>query len=70
MSVIMTRCCETGSEISTGISTDVESFNRLPDVEARLTCPFCGKEHVWAKSNSWLDGTVKQADLKIEISSA
>jgi hypothetical protein len=55
MSVIMTRCPETGSEISTGIECDGETFDKLPFVIAQTVCPICGREHSWSKSAAWLN---------------
>jgi hypothetical protein len=58
MSVIMIRCPETGSEISTGIECEVDDFRRLPFVITQTNCSSCGREHSWSKSDAWLnDGT-------------
>jgi len=58
MSVIMIRCPETGSEISTGIECEDDDFRSLPFVITQTTCPSCGREHSWSKSDAWLnDGT-------------
>jgi hypothetical protein len=71
MSVIMIRCPDTGEDISTGIDTDSITFRRLPKVTARLLCPACGKEHVWATDCAWLDGqNVQPRRQVIEIRSA
>jgi hypothetical protein len=62
MNVIMIRCPETGSEISTGIECEDDDFRSLPFVITHTTCPSCGREHSWSKSDAWLnDGT---SDLK------
>jgi hypothetical protein len=58
MSMIMIRCPETGSEISTGIECEDADFRSLPFVITQTTCPSCGREHSWSKSDAWLnDGT-------------
>jgi hypothetical protein len=58
MSMIMIRCPETGSEISTGIECEDEDFRSLPFVITQTTCPSCGHEHNWSKADAWLnDGT-------------
>jgi len=50
----MIRCSKTGQPICTGIETDSESFEGLPDVPARARCPLCGFEHTWWKREAWL----------------
>jgi hypothetical protein len=45
MSMIMIRCPETGSEISTGIECEDADFRSLPFVITQTTCPSCGREH-------------------------
>ncbi|MBN8957120.1 MAG: hypothetical protein J0H17_11215 [Rhizobiales bacterium] len=54
MSVIMIRCPETGSEISTGIECEDDDFKKLPFVITQTACPSCGREHSWSKSDAWL----------------
>ena len=65
MSMIMIRCLETGSEISTGIECEGDDFRSLPFVITHATCPSCGREHSWSKSDAWLnDGTSFQRAAK------
>jgi hypothetical protein len=54
MSMIMTRCPETGAEISAEIECDAETFKKLPFVVMQIMCPRCGHEHSWSKSEAWL----------------
>ena len=55
MSMITTRCPRTGREIPTGIETDPDSFEKIPDIPAKVRCPACGDEHEWRKSQAWLE---------------
>jgi hypothetical protein len=59
MATICTSCPNTGRDISTGIETDADSFESLPDVIARVHCPHCGERHDWPKYNAFprRDGT-------------
>jgi hypothetical protein len=61
MSVIMIRCPETGSEISTGIECEDDDFRRLPFVITQTTCPSCGREHRWSKSDAWLNDGINDS---------
>ncbi len=47
MCVVGIKCPTTGKIISTGIETDWESFNKLPDVLTHSQCPYCGLDHSW-----------------------
>jgi hypothetical protein len=60
MSVIMIRCPETGSEISTGIECEDDDFKKLPFVITQTACPSCGCEHSWSKSDVWLNQDQQQ----------
>ena len=42
MGVIMIRCPHTGLAVSTGIETDDETFDALPDSLGLAVCPKCG----------------------------
>jgi hypothetical protein len=55
MSMIMIRCPETDSEISTGIECEDDDFKKLPFVITQTNCPSCGREHSWSKSDAWLN---------------
>jgi hypothetical protein len=47
MAVLMIKCPRTGQDISTGILTDPDSYQRTPDTLAHTSCPHCGLEHPW-----------------------
>jgi hypothetical protein len=54
MGIIMIRCSHTGLAVSTGIETDDETFESLPDSLGLATCPQCGLKHTWWKREAWL----------------
>jgi hypothetical protein len=49
MGVIVFRCPRTGLDASTGVHTDQFSFEKMPEVQSKMTCPRCGAVHVWSK---------------------
>jgi 4-hydroxy-3-methylbut-2-en-1-yl diphosphate synthase IspG/GcpE len=54
MATVMIRCPMTGHPVSTEIETEPSIFQKLPEVEARMHCPRCGREHVWTTRDAWL----------------
>ena len=54
MSSVMITCPKTGRPVSTAIDIEPSVFRKLPKVSARILCPACGQEHVWATSSAWL----------------
>ena len=56
MSAVMIRCPETGRAVSTQIETEAAVLRKLPRLAGRMTCPACGKEHIWLTSAAWLAG--------------
>jgi endogenous inhibitor of DNA gyrase (YacG/DUF329 family) len=54
MGVVMITCPTTGRAVPTGIETDQQSFDALPDTLSRSKCPHCGAEHVWWTREAWL----------------
>jgi hypothetical protein len=54
MSSVMIKCPITGCTVSTAIEVEPSVFRKLPRVSARMLCPACGQEHVWAVSSAWL----------------
>ena len=54
MARVMIKCPQTGDWVFTGIETDTETFERLPDASAQLQCPQCGLDHVWRKADAEL----------------
>jgi hypothetical protein len=51
----MVRCPYRGQSVSTGIEIEDSAFAELPDMLIRKRCPLCGLEHVWWKSEAWLE---------------
>jgi hypothetical protein len=47
MGVVMITSPTTGRAVPTGIETDQQSFDALPDTLSRSKCPHCGAEHFW-----------------------
>ena len=70
MSMIMIRCPQTGIEVSTEIECDGESFAKLPFVITHTTCPSCGHEHSWSKSEAWLEEGKTDQTHKRDVLSA
>jgi hypothetical protein len=56
MSSIMIRCPNTGLAVSTAIEVEPGVFRKLRNMDARMQCPACGKEHSWTTSSAWLAG--------------
>ena len=58
--VLLITCPVTGKEFSTGIETDEQSLDLIPDTVASSFCPHCGDEHAWSKFDARLsdDGSV------------
>jgi hypothetical protein len=54
MSSVMIRCPITGEPVSTAIEVEPSEFRKLPKMSARMLCPVCGQEHVWATASAWL----------------
>jgi hypothetical protein len=44
----------TGEPASTAIEVEPSEFRKLPQMSARILCPVCGQEHVWATASAWL----------------
>ena len=53
--VVMVRCPTTGRELSTGIQMDAATFEQLPDIRSKITCPICKLDHIWSTVEAWLD---------------
>ena len=51
-------CPRTGREVSTGVESDREAFQKLKPVVVRMKCPACGSEHVWSKATARLVETL------------
>jgi hypothetical protein len=56
-------CPRTGREVSTGVESDREAFQKLKPVVVRMKCPACGSEHVWSKATARLVETLVTAPV-------
>ena len=54
MGVLLIKCLVTGKEFSTGIETDEQSLELIPDTVAQSLCPHCGSDHAWSKFDARL----------------
>jgi hypothetical protein len=45
----MITCPVTNKEFSTGIETDEQSLDLIPETVAQSFCPHCGSHHPWSK---------------------
>ena len=54
MAMLMIKCPRTRQDISTGILTDTDSYQKIPDTLAYTRCPHCGLEHAWWHKDAWL----------------
>jgi hypothetical protein len=63
MSVLLIRCPKTKVAISTGIKTDMSSFNSSPVFFGCTHCPVCGVNHDWFAGDAWLYEEPDQLNL-------
>jgi len=54
VATVLIQCSYTGRYFSTGIDTDPDSFDLLPETAAQVPCPHCGQEHAFAKRRATL----------------
>jgi len=54
MAFIAIYCPRTGREVSTGVESDRDGFQKLRPLVMRMKCPACGSEHVWSKATARL----------------
>ena len=54
MAMLMIKCPRTGQDVSTGILTDSDGCQKIPDTLAYTRCPACGLEHAWWRKEAWL----------------
>jgi hypothetical protein len=52
--VLLIKCPITGREFSTGIETDEQSLELIPETVAQSPCPHCGSDHSWSKFDARL----------------
>ena len=65
MPIVLIKCPRTGQRISTGI--EAASLESLPGGPAPAHCPFCGKDHFWAKGDAVLVARDRWSDApKVE----
>jgi hypothetical protein len=50
--LVLIRCPKTGRYVSTGINSDPELLSFSSNVRHRIECPYCRKEHAWAKRDA------------------
>ncbi|MFL9827814.1 hypothetical protein [Rhodoplanes sp. SY1] len=55
MTMVMARCPYRDQPVSTGIEIDADTFAAMPESLVLARCPLCGLEHVWWKSETWLE---------------
>ncbi len=56
MARIFVTCPETDMPVYTGLAMDKSSFESSTFRDKRVTCPHCGKVHVWQKEEAYLVG--------------
>jgi len=54
MGILMIKCPNTGSAISTDIKLDRSSFKSMPVFFSRTFCPICRSYHEWFATNAWV----------------
>ena len=59
MARIFVTCPETNMPVYTGLAMDRPSFESSTLEDERVTCPHCGKVHVWQKEDAFLVGGEK-----------
>jgi predicted RNA-binding Zn-ribbon protein involved in translation (DUF1610 family) len=57
MSALVFSCPQTGCDIVSGISTDLESLSHVQHLPVSLFCPHCGKVHRLAAKDGRLAAT-------------
>jgi hypothetical protein len=61
MGVVMIKCPETGSAISTGMRADRDRFRCSPVFFARTYCSLCHASHEWFAKEAWVHEPGEQA---------
>jgi hypothetical protein len=54
MSSLMIRCPQTSLDVWTGVDTDLESLEAIPESVYFTTCPHCKRDHAWWRDEAWL----------------
>jgi hypothetical protein len=64
MAMIMITCPVTNRKVFTGVETDPASIALVPAINTPMTCPACGKIHIWSVLDAELAGEpAAQADV-------
>ena len=63
--VVMVRCPATSRELSTGVEMDAATFERLPDIRSRMSCPVCNLDHDWSTRDAWLGNPAPSAPASL-----
>jgi 4-hydroxy-3-methylbut-2-en-1-yl diphosphate synthase IspG/GcpE len=61
MGSVMIRCLRTGRALKTGVwmenlEADLSSLGMRA-----VSCPYCGRMHMWSKKNAWVDREQRQS---------
>ncbi len=56
MGMVMITCPTTKKPLPTGIAMDKASFNSSTLTNNSVSCPHCGKMHVWSKKDAFHAG--------------
>ena len=51
---IFIRCPATGRPVPTGLHTATVVFDTLPNIQMRMHCPACHKDHWWSCTSAWV----------------
>ena len=52
---VMIRCAESGEGVPTGMRPKGVSFEVSNLKDETVTCPHCGREHLWSTKDAWLE---------------
>jgi hypothetical protein len=65
---IMIRCPNTSREIFTGVLSDPGSFALTSFFVSHVSCPACGQQHRWSKSDAWLNDSRPSSPDRLQMS--
>lgn len=55
MGTLFVMCPECGRSVSTGIETDAETFEHLPDTPVKIACADCGTVTQYHLRTGWIE---------------
>lgn len=55
MPMLMIRCPNTGKPLPTGIAMPKRALASASLIDKFLTCPHCGKVHIWDKEDAFFE---------------